>query len=360
MTAPEPTDAPPLIVTASDDILDELLRLAAASGVTPEVVSDVGAARQPWTCAPLVLVGADLVSALVATHPIRRDQVLVVSHAVDDALYRHALDLGAETVVRLPDGNERIVDLLTDTLEDHPRGTVAVAVVGGCGGAGATTFAAALSITAVRSGLQTLLVDGDPLGGGLDLTLGSEGVDGCRWPDLVDTSGRVSAPSLRDALPRMQQLAVLSWDRSDVTAIPADVMREVLSAGRRGHDLVVVDLPRRLDAASEQVLAQSDTVLVVVPAEVRAVAAAARITSQLAPHATRLELVVRGPGPAGLNGRLVAETLELPLAAEMRAERGLTEALDLGRGPWQRQRGPLARACRTVLDRRGLSQTVAA
>ena len=63
------------------------------------------------------------------------------------------------------------------------RRGAAVAVVGGCGGAGASVLAAALAVTAVRHGGRALLVDCDPLGGGLDLVLGAEHVAGLRWPD---------------------------------------------------------------------------------------------------------------------------------------------------------------------------------
>jgi len=361
MSVCDPSDVRPLIVTADERLLDDLLRLAAAAGVTPEVVSDPGAARRLWSAAAMVLVGADVAARLAAAHPPRREQILLVGHDVDDPLlWRLAVDVGAEQVIHLPDGQDWLVDRFSDTLDGRVGGAFTVAVTGGCGGAGATTFAAALGVTAARMGVRTLLLDGDPLGGGLDLTLGSERVTGCRWPELVDTSGRVSAPSLRDALPRVHELSVLSWDRGDLVTIPPDVMREVVAAGQRGHGLVVVDLPRRLDAAAEEALLHADTVLVVVPAEVRAVAATGRVVAQPALAARTLELVVRGPGPAGLDGVLVAEALALPLAAQMRPERGITEALDLGRGPWERARGPLARACRTVLARSGLTSAQAA
>jgi hypothetical protein len=114
---------------------------------------------------------------------------------------------------------------------------------------------------------------------------------------------------------------------------------------------VVVDLPRRLDPAGEEALLKADTTFLVVPAEVRAVAAAGRVAAQLASVTSRVEVVVRGPGPSGLDGPLVSDTLDLPLAAEMRAERGLGAALDMGEGLWRRRRGALARGCRALLER---------
>lgn len=49
----------PLIVTTDAELLDELVRLAAAAGVEPEVAPDAVAARRRWTAAPMVLVGTD-------------------------------------------------------------------------------------------------------------------------------------------------------------------------------------------------------------------------------------------------------------------------------------------------------------
>src|SRR5690606_39629001 len=88
-----------------------------------------------------------------------------------------------------------------------------VAVLGGRGGAGASVLAAGLAVTAAQAGHRVLLVDGDPLGGGLDLVPGWEDDDGVRWPELSDTSGRLAAGALIGALPRRGEPALLSFDR---------------------------------------------------------------------------------------------------------------------------------------------------
>lgn len=348
----EPQVARPLIVTRDDALLDGLLRLAAAAGVTPDVVPDPALLRQPWLTAPMVVVGEDLVAEVDAAALGRRDHVYAVLTGHDNIdSWRAAVDAGAEKALVLPGAESFLQDRFADTADGTPSSGLTVCLAGGCGGAGASTFAAALGATAARAGLRVLLVDGDPLGGGLDLALGSEQVEGARWPDLVGTAGRVSAPSLLQALPAHGSLSVLSWDRQDLITLPPSVMAGVLAAGRRGSDLVVVDVPRRVDTSTREALLAADVSYLVVPAEVRAVAAAARVTRELATMARRIDLVVRGPGPAGLHGELVAETLDLPLAVDMRPDRGMVADIDLGLGPWGRARGPLARACRAVLDR---------
>ena len=54
-------------------------------------------------------------------------------------------------------------------------------------------------------------------------------------------------------------------------------MRSVVAAAARMSDLVVVDLPRHVDEAAAEALAVATVTLLVVPAEVRAVAAAGRV-----------------------------------------------------------------------------------
>ncbi|MER6984231.1 hypothetical protein ABT317_46600, partial [Streptomyces carpinensis] len=49
----------PLIVTEDAELLDDLLRLCAAAGATPEVHHGVPERRGSWEAAPLVLVGDD-------------------------------------------------------------------------------------------------------------------------------------------------------------------------------------------------------------------------------------------------------------------------------------------------------------
>jgi secretion/DNA translocation related CpaE-like protein len=220
-----------------------------------------------------------------------------------------------------------------------------VAVLGGRGGAGASVLAAGLAVTAARGGHRALLVDADPLGGGADLALGWEALDGLRWSAL----STVDPPALVNALPRQGELAVLSWDRADELTVPVEAMSAALGAGRAERDLVVVDLPRRLDDAAVLALAAADRTLLLVPAELRACAAAARVAAVVAPQCPSLSVVVRGPAPGGLTATQVAASVGLPLADEVRAEPGLTRALEQGLAPARDGRGPLAALCRRLL-----------
>ncbi|MBU7597264.1 septum formation initiator [Streptomyces sp. P38-E01] len=347
-----------LIVTEDADLLDDLLRLCAAAGAEAEVVhgprvADPSGARS-WRSAPLVLLGDDRARPLGAElHSVaRREGVLLVGKDLDDhSIWERGVRLGAEQVVFLPDAERWLTGRIADAVEGVGRPALTVGVVGGRGGAGASTLACALAMSAARDGERTMLIDGDPLGGGLDILLGGESADGLRWPALLESRGRVAAKALEESLPAVAELRVLSWDRSDCVLVPPEAMRAVLGAARRRGGAVVIDLPRQLDEAVAEALTQLDLGLMVVPAELRAIAAARRVAARWALLLKDLRVVVRGPYAAGLGAEEVAALLDLPLAGEVPTERDLSEAAGRGRPPGASAGGPLGRFCSTFWSR---------
>lgn len=336
----------PLLVTADETLLDELLRLSAAAGTTPDVAHDVTAALRGWLKAPLVIVGADLAPSLARAAPTRRDAVFVVLLAPSpDEIFQVALALGAESVAELPRSEGWLIERLTDVVDTGPARGLTLGVVGGSGGAGATTLACALGQVAGRSG-SSVVVDTDPLGPGVDRVLGLDLVDGVRWEALGHTTGRLSARALRDSLPRRDGVAALSWySGPQPRRLQAFAAREALSAARRGHDTVVVDLPRSPDALTDEIAARCDRVLVVVVPSVPGVAAAVRLCGRFAEPGV-LGLVVRGPG---VDDETLTRLVGAPVVARMADQRGLGESVDLGFGPVRSRRGPLGRAASSVL-----------
>jgi secretion/DNA translocation related CpaE-like protein len=335
----------PLLITADPVLLDDVLRLAAAAGVDLEVAADAAAARRSWSGAPVVLVGGDLsdpVGGLVRSGALpRRGDVVVVTADLDDAsVWQRAVAVGAEHVACLPDAEPWLVDRLGTAIAPRGADGVVLGVVAGCGGAGASVLSSALALAGLRAGLRTMLLDADPLGGGIDLVLGAERDPGVRWSGLTGVRGRLQPGALHEALPAVGELTVLSWDRDDGGGAAVEAMRPLLAASRAGSDLVVVDLPRRLDEAAAAVLEVSRRVLLVVTADVRACAAAARVRAGLQEHGAEVEVVVRRTGR--LPAARVAESLALPLAGVLRAEPGLAECLERGEPPG-RGPGPLSR-----------------
>ncbi|MFI5763661.1 septum site-determining protein Ssd [Streptomyces sp. NPDC051563] len=372
----------PLIITEDPLLLDDLLRLCAAAGAEPHVhhavpeqsgaggdgsagggdgsggsgggdgssarsgsgAGAVAVAGVGWESAPLVLVGDD--AARRVRGAPRRDGVFLVGRDLDDPhVWQRAVEIGAEEVLTLPDAENRLVDRIADVVEGAGRPALTVGVIGGSGGAGASTLACALALRAARAGERTILIDGDPLGGGMDVLLGGEAAEGLRWPDFAASRGRVGAGALAESLPELHALRVLSWDRGDRVVVPPAAMRSVVAAARRRGGVVVVDLPRRVDEAVAEVLAQLDLVLLVVRGELRAVAAAGRVAAGVRMVARDVRVVVRGPAPGGLDAEAVAGLLGVPLAGEVPVEVGLPGRVAEGEPPGSHGRGALARFC---------------
>lgn len=348
--------ARPLLIVDSPDLLDDLLRLAATAGYDAEVVTAAALARSGWARAPVVVVAAALVSALVTAGLPRRSGVVVVAQAdeespgsgADRAVYPGALALGAERVIHLPGGEGALVDYLAASAERSVQPGTVVAVVGGRGGGGATTLAVALALAGTRRGLDTVLVDADPLGGGIDLAFGAEDVVGMRWPDLVAVRGRVAGRTLAGALPFSHGVLLVSWDRRATAELDLAAVSAVFAGARRSGDLVVLDLPRHLNEPARLMLGYASTALVVLPGEVRAAAAAARVTAVVSELCPDLRLVLRGPAPGGLDAASVTAALGVPMAGVMRAEPGLALAAERGEPPGQRS-GPLARLAEVLV-----------
>jgi secretion/DNA translocation related CpaE-like protein len=334
----------PLIVTRDPLLTEELLRLAAAAGVVPEVAADPGAAVRSWRSASLVLVGVDVAAEVARFGPPRRADVHLVGRGdVPDAAFRDAVAIGAMQVVALEASADWLLDVLAESSGERIGRSTTVAVIGGSGGAGATTLACALGLVA-GARAPACLLDVDPLGPGVDRVLGFDGLDGARWGALEQTTGRLGGQSLRDALPRRSGLGVLTWARDARAAPQAFAVREALAAAARGHDVVVADLSRS-GPLSAEVASRADAVLVVARPSLPGLAAAARVVSGLE-VAARVGVVVRGQRA---DPRSVAHVVGAPVVAAMGDQRGLGEAVDLGRGPVWSQRSTLARAARRAL-----------
>lgn len=344
-------EAMPLLVTADEQLLDDALRWCAAVGTVPEVAPDLTSARRSWRQASLVLVGGDLAPALATAGLSRREHVLVVAHDTSD-LWPTAVALGAVAVFDRHD--EQIVLESMATALDGRGEACLVSVVAGSGGAGSSTLAAGVALAGAGQGLASLLFDADPLGGGIDLVLGTEHDEGMRWCDLDGARGRLAAGALHEALPTRGGLATLSWGRAPVPALAPDAISTVLTAALHGFDLVVADVPRHLDPPSVDVVGRSVLTVLVVAEEVRALGAARLVLERLRQCAGPVALVTRSGG-GGIGHRVVAETLGLPVLARMRPDRRLRSAVDHGRGP-SRSR-PVRRAARAVLGSLGLESS---
>ncbi|UYP19342.1 CpaE-like family protein [Rhodococcus sp. Z13] len=302
--------------------------------------------RRMWTDAAIVVLDRAAATVCAAEHPRRPGVVLVCSGPADLDEWQAAATVGAEHVLALPDDEVELLALVSAAGEPAAGSGVALTVVGGCGGAGASTFAAALAWT---PGHDTLLVDADPFGGGLDVLTGLEERPGVRWSGVTVDGGRVSARALRDAAPAWRPgVGVLSTDREAADRLTPAAAGAVVEALKGAGTTVVCDVGRCFGPVAETVLALSDLTVVVTPARVGAALSAARVAGRLLERGDPAGLVVRGPAPGGLRAEDVADVVGLDLLASMRPEPGLAEMLERG-GLRLRSRSPLAAAARDVL-----------
>ena len=346
------TSVRPLVITADPDLLDEVLRLAAAAGVEVEVAAHVQAARRSWRRASAVVIGDDLVDQVIAAELSRRPNVVLacLAPAGDEpaaGLWRKAVAVGVEHVVSLPEGEAWLVARLGESLDSLQREAHVIAFIGGRGGVGVSTLASAVALRAANRGVQVALIDCDPFGGGLDLVLGMEEVSGVRWPDLSQTAGRVSSRALAEALPRSGCLSLLSWNRGVAVDVTPVAVASVLDSAARGFDVVVLDLPRASDEATSEALRRAHEIFLVVPREIRALAASQRVLALLSPHAASVSVITRGPSPCALDPEAVARSLGVTVIADVGTESRIAAAVE--RGELVVDRGSLMKVADAVL-----------
>ena len=317
----------------------------------PDVVRDPAALR--WLGgASVVLVGADQADVLARAAPgpsrgrVRRRARTASATGCSGAPWRSA----RPSVVELPQAEAWLVELLTDVGDGGTRRARTIGVVGGSGGAGATTFAGALALTAAADG---------PDGPRRRRPARSRASTG----SSVSTRARALrrrplGPARRSTRPAQLALAARGAAgpgrarRADLGGGAAGAARRRVACGRcsrppqRGHDVVVVDLPRADDDPwGRGGLALRPACWSSAEPTVAGVSSAGRVAASLRPLTRDVALVVRGAGR-----RSPPTTSPTPRAAAARRgadQRGLAEH-DRPRcwGRCDAPRSPLARSGR--------------
>ena len=331
----------PLLATDDPQLLEDLLRLAAAASTEVDVARGADHALRLWAHTPLAVVGTDLSSALRNADPPPHRRLVIVCRAPADTTPRKP------GIFHLPRDEAELTSLLAEAAMPRRGPAPIVSVIGGRGGAGASLLTVALALAGARAGRNTALLDTDPLGCGADFYLGCEESDHpTGWDDLLNRQGRMRWRDLRPRLPGTTGISVLTWARGSGAGqpapLPAGTVRAALTSARTGNELVVADLPRSFDPATRVLLNRSDLVLVVVPADVHSVVAATRLVERLRTESPVIRVVVRG-AVGELSADVVAQALKLPLGADLPPEPGLARILSRGEPPGQRTRSPLAR-----------------
>jgi len=334
------------VVSSDEDLLDDLLRLLAAAGAEAELATGGPALRRAHRHAPLVLVGADaLASTALRTLPRRPGLVVVTSNELPAIAWASAVELGAERVVVLPEDEAWLLTRASEAVRSPAERGWLVAIGGSCGGAGASTVAAAVALAAAPG---VLLVDGDPWGGGLDLVLGAERAEGLRWPDLATLRGRVAGDALLAALPEVRGVHVLASGREAPAAVPDEALEAVVEAARSVGCPVVVDVSRAGAPDAAGALADADLAVLVVPGRLRA-ATAARLLVETSGSPWSAAQLVAGRVPGGLGPDEVAAVVGRPVLAELPHDRTAVARGERGEPPDVGARSPLGSVARRIV-----------
>lgn len=274
--------APP--VPDSTALLDTLARLAAESlDELPEVVL----VHERIGPVPAL----DLIRDVVMRFPAVG--VVFITADTSTGILTAAMDSGARGIIGLPLGYDALAERVqaaagwslgmrrhlgsgTPELYTGPGGTV-VTVTGAKGGVGATVTAVQLALAARASGHDVALVD-------LDLQSG----DVASYLDVQFRRSIADLAGISDINPRVLQDAVYTHDSGvGLLLAPAEgergeevtdrVTRQVLSALRSRHDVVVVDCGAQMNSATAAAVEMADQALLLVTPDVVAVRAAKRM-----------------------------------------------------------------------------------
>jgi secretion/DNA translocation related CpaE-like protein len=226
-----------------------------------------------------------------------------------------------------------------------------IGVVGGSGGVGASVLSAAIAIRAAQAGLRPVCLDGDRLGGGLDVTLGIEQERGVRWPDLAGARGRIDGPELLRRLPSVDGVGVLSFDRARDVPLAPEIVGDVLLALSAAADVLVADLPSPDHPIFEALVPSVDAMVLLAGSGIRDLAGASAIAGHLIDACPEVWLCLRTSGKGGHFADTVADALDLPLLAVVREEPSLAADLLHGIPPGSSAKGALAAAADAVLAR---------
>jgi len=331
------TNTGPIVVAVADPALhSEAIHIAAATGrKVIDAADDTQLARHAPKAHALLI--DDLRAPSLHPQPRGPNVFTVVADTAPAATREDVFALPAQAADVL-----RSIGALALAPAAHTARGKVVAVLGACGGAGASVFSAVLC----RVAGDATLIDAHQFSGGLDLLLGLEATPGARWGDIDFTAGgAVSRAEMRGALPATEDdTALLTFPRTTVAdpfrLSPEELNAVVHAAGTEG--LTAVDTPLAL------LPDRCDLAVVVLRPELRAAAAAARIVAECNAAGVTNALLLRQSSWASLEPAQVEDTAKASVIAQVQQVRGLTKQLDQSGLPAKLPR-TLARAAEAVL-----------
>lgn len=227
--------------------------------------------------------------ALAARHPERRPALIVVGASTDVSMMRLAMQAGARDLLPNPVVKADLLEAVERVRRERQRpaqrtqGSIA-AFINAQGGCGATLLACNVAyMLAAASKKRTALLDLDLQFGAAPLYLDLFPKRGV-WQAVENISGLDDVALDGYFCKHACGLNVLSHGADEpietVELSPAAASR-LIDVALRGHDHLVIDLPRRVDAVTAMVLQRSQQAVVVLQQSVTALRDATRLLQWL-------------------------------------------------------------------------------
>lgn len=291
-------------------------------------------------------------STALAPEPVGGFPLLAVETQESVRSLRGAIRIGAAGYCLWPREREALVAAVVRARglpEAVPSAPVA-AVLGACGGVGATFVATHLAAALARRSLECALVDLEVAFAGVCAPLGAPDGDVPNAADLV-RFGEEPAPSqVRDLLWRHPEGfgTLLSPGRVEaLSELGAVAYGRAIAALATSVSFVVLHVPREIGPLTRMALAASDPVLLVLRLDATTLRAAVRLVEATG-IADRCRLVVNQARRSHLTPRDVERALGASTIAVIPSDRRVAEAMEAGR--LVARRGRLGRAIDRLAD----------
>jgi Flp pilus assembly CpaE family ATPase len=326
-----------VVAVEAAEVAEEVLHFLDRSG-RARVVSTAGDDRQLAEAIRQLEPDAVVAEPALALGGVDGATLLALATRESVAALRAAIRAGARGFYLWPREREGLLDGVVATMTARAtleRTALVVAVHASRGGAGCTFVATHLAQAFARRDASCVLIDVDPMFGDVATALGSSGDEPRTIADLVPLGDELSAAHLDAVLLRHPSGfgALLAPALETVGAVDDAIIRRATEVAASTADVVVLHLPRALDATGRWCLANADRVLEVLSLDVLAFRAATRVLETVASLGLgdRVGFVVNRATRSEITPRDVRRAFERDPLAVLPFDAGVPRVQDHGR-----------------------------
>ncbi|MEX0833585.1 MAG: hypothetical protein WD276_06905 [Actinomycetota bacterium] len=319
------------------DAADEIVHFLDRSGRTRVVATagdDVQLAEAVRQLEPNAIIASP--SLLRGVESSQAQSVLAVDTSESVAALRTAIDAGAEGFFVWPDDREKLASAAAKALppaaHETERRAEVLAVYGPRGGAGATFVATHLAAALAQLGKNCLLLEMDPEFADINAALGVTGDEGARSiEDLRPVVGELGAEHVDEILWSHPAGFRVAFSSGESASEPLDTSAyaALLDLAAASADVVLLHLPRALDARTKLAADFADRVLLVLSLDVLSFHSAKRALDVLRLDG-RCEFIVNRADRSTIVPADVDRVFGRPALSVIPWDRSVREAQDRG------------------------------